>query len=609
MPSLADMPAEKLAELYARRLAREISAREQAETLLEQKSLHLFNQALERERVAIALRESEERYRLIVELSPDAILIEVDEKIVFTNHAARLLFCESDADCLIGKSLLSLADSTCQKKIEEELQRLRNGHHCSESEELAIRLDGSSFEVAVQRVTLTYNGKNAVQMIARDISTRKQFEHQLAYQATHDALTGIPNRIRLLEMLTQALNFADRYQFPVWVAFLDLDRFKFINDHYGHRVGDKLLINMTRRLQAVMRKTDTVGRYGGDEFILILRGGPEENMNAVMVERIMEAVSEPMEIDGHHLQLSCSLGLATYPDDGATPESLIENADIAMYRAKESGRNQYQFFMREMNQQHQERSRIESALHNVLERGELFIEYQPQLDLRSGRIKGIEALLRWQHPELGLLTPSRFISIAEENGMIGPIGKWIIKQACWQCARWEQAGLGKLRVTVNLSVRQLDAHELFRTIETALTESGLSPDCLELELTETLMMCDLEHTLEVLNKLRKMGVGIAVDDFGTGYSSFTFIKRLPLDCLKIDQSFIQGLEESEDNKIIVRTFIQLAHNLKLRVIAEGVETAYQRNFLYENGCDEIQGYVFCRPLLAEAMGIWLQEHH
>ena len=603
------MPDKNQAALHARRLAREINAREQAEALLEQKSLELFKQALERESVAIALRESEERYRLIVELSPDAILIEIDGKIIFTNHAARLLFCESEVNCLSGKSLLSLADSTCHQKVSDELQRLRNGHHhCSESEELAVRLDGSSFEIAVQRVTLTYNEKNAVQMIARDISPRKQLERQLAYQATHDHLTDIPNRKRLLEILSESLDFADRYQFPVWVAFLDLDRFKFINDHYGHRIGDKLLINLTRRLQAVIRKTDTIGRYGGDEFILVLRGGPDDNMNAVVVKRIMAAVNEPMEIDGHHLQLSCSLGLAMYPDDGSTPDSLIENADIAMYRAKESGRNRYQFYTQEMNQQHLERSQIESALYNVLERDELFLQYQPQLDLQSGQITGVEALLRWQHPELGLLTPSRFISIAEESGMIGSIGKWIIKQACKQCAQWQQAGHGKLRVAVNLSVRQLDAYELFSAIETGLAESGLTPDCLELELTETLMMFDLERTLEVLNKLRKMGVTIAVDDFGIGFSSFTFIKRLPLDCLKIDQSFIQELEASEENKIIVRTFIQLAHNLRLRVIAEGVETPYQSEFLRAHGCDEIQGYVFCRPLLADAMGIWLIEN-
>ncbi len=604
------MPDNKQAELQARRLAREISAREQAEALLEQKSLELFNQALERERAAIALRESEERYRQIVELSPDAILIEIDEKIVFTNHAARQLFCDSDTNYLTGKSLLSLSDATCSQRVAEELQHLRNGdHQCSESEELAVRLDGNTFEVAVQRISLTYNGKNAVQMIARDISSRKQLEHQLAYQATHDPLTGIPNRMRLLGILSEALNFADRYQFPVWVAFLDLDRFKFINDHYGHRVGDKLLINLTTRLQAIMRKTDTIGRYGGDEFILVLRAGPEDSINAVMVERIMAAVNEPMEIDGHHLQLSCSLGLATYPDDGATPDNLIENADIAMYRAKESGRNQYQFYTQQMNQQHLERSQIESALYKVLERNELFLAYQPQLDLHSGQVKGVEALLRWQHPELGLLTPSRFISIAEESGLIGSIGKWIIKQACNQCAQWQKAGLGKLRVAVNLSVRQLDAYELFSTVEDALAESGLAPDCLELELTETLMMFDLEHTLGVLNKLRKMGVGIAVDDFGTGFSSFTFIKRLPLDCLKIHQSFIQELADREDNKIIVRTFIQLAHNLKLRVIAEGVETPYQREFLYAHGCDEIQGYVFCKPLLVEELDVWFKERH
>lgn len=607
MAAPPDIPADIPADIQARRLAREISAREQAEELLEQKSLELFNQALDRERAAIALRESEERYRLIVELSPDAILIEVDEKIVFANSAARILFCESEVNTLSGKSLLSLAGSAFQAKIEADLQGLRSGQKCSESEELAVRLDGSSFEISVQRVAMSYNGKNAVQMIARDISSRKLLEQQLAHQATHDGLTGIPNRHRLIEALSEALNFADRYQFPVWVAFIDLDRFKFINDHYGHRVGDKLLINLTRRLQGVMRKTDTLGRYGGDEFILVLRGGPDDSMNDIMIERIMDAVNEPMEIDGHRLQIGCSLGLATYPADGSNPDNLIENADIAMYRAKKSGRNQHQFFTREMNQQHQERGQIESALYNVLERNELFLEYQPQLDLRSGRIKGFEALLRWQHPELGLLAPSRFISIAEENGMINRIGEWLIQQACRQCAEWERAGLGQLRVAVNLSVRQLDAGGLFNIITSALAASGLAPERLELELTETLMMSDLERTLEVLHQLRAIGVGIAVDDFGTGYSSFAYIKRLPLDTLKIDQSFIQELEESEDGPIIVHALIQLAHNLKLRVVAEGVETSLQYEFLKQYDCDEIQGYFYCKPLRPAEMALWLKD--
>lgn len=600
--------ADSLEALQARRLAREISAREQAEALLEQKSLELFNQALDRERAVMALRESEERYRLIVELSPDAIVIEVDGKIIFSNSAARILFAESNSLSLLGNSLLSLTGPSFRQKTEEELDRLRNGHNLNESEEVAVRLDGTTFEVSVQRVGLNYKGKTAVQMIARDISSRKQLEQQLAYQATHDGLTGIPNRNRLLEMLREALNFADRYQFPVWVAFLDLDRFKFINDHYGHRVGDKLLINLTRRLQGVMRKTDIVGRYGGDEFILVLRGGPDDSMNAVMVKRIMETVNEPMEIDGHYLKLSGSLGLATYPADGSNPDILIENADIAMYRAKESGRNQYQFFTRDMNQQHHERGQIESALYNVLERNELFLEYQPQLDMQSGRIKGVEALLRWQHPELGLLTPARFISIAEECGMITRIGKWIIHQACQHCADWERAGLGQLRVAVNLSVRQLDANNLFSIIESALAASGLAPAYLELELTETLMMSDVDRTLKVLHKLRAMGVGIAVDDFGTGYSSFAYIKRLPLDTLKIDQSFIQELEGNEDSRIIVRALIQLAHNLKLRVVAEGVETKFQYEFLKQYGCDEIQGYLYCKPLLPAALETWLKEH-
>lgn len=589
-------------DLYARRLAREFNARQQAEALLEQKSRELFEQAREREQAVAALRESEERYRLIVELSPDAILIEVEGRIIFANSAAHHLFCATENTPLLGRSLISLAAPHDQKKVETDLQRLHSVPRCPETEELAVRLDGTRFEVAVQRVALHYKGTNAVQMIARDISARKRLEYQLAHQASHDSLTGAVNRARVVEILQDALAYAARYQQPVWVGFLDLDRFKLINDRYGHRIGDQLLIEVTRRIQAILRATDVIGRFGGDEFILVLRGGGDDRNHVQrFIERIMAAVNAPLILDGYHLQISCSLGLSAYPADGDDPARLIEHADAAMYRAKQSGRNTCLQFSAEMNQQHMERTSIESALYTVLERDELFLDYQPQIDLRSGRIIGVEALLRWRHPELGLLSPDRFITIAEDSGMIVKIGAWVLRQACLQCAAWISAGLGPLRVAVNLSARQLVSGELHAMIRSALDESGLAPASLELELTETMMMQDTERTQHLLQDLRAMGIRIAVDDFGTGYSSFAYLRRLALDNIKIDKTFVRALDGDEDSQAIVSTLIQLARNLNLSVTAEGVETEFQLAFLRQHGCNEAQGFLFSRPLAPAAL--------
>lgn len=595
-------------EILARQLARETHARQQAETLLEQKSLALFHQARQREQALAELRESEERYRLIVELSPDAILIAVDEAIVFANSAARLLFSETTANGLLGKNLLALTAEQDRSKAYQELQRVASGERCIETEELAMRLDGSTFSVSVQRVALTYQGKHAAQMVARDISARKQLEHQLAHQASHDILTGVPNRQRLTDILEQALRYADRYATPVWVGFIDLDRFKFINDHYGHHVGDHVLRTVTERVRSVLRNDDTIGRFGGDEFVVLLHGAQHEQLNAAIVERIMDAINLPIVFDGHHLRITCSLGLATYPDDGENSQSLIEHADVAMYRAKESGRHLCQFYTAQMNQQFVERNQLESTLYTVLDRNELQLHYQPIVNLHSGHIVGVEALLRWDHPELGWIAPDRFIPIAEECGMITKIGAWVLQQACMQCAQWNAAGLGPLRVSVNLSVRQLDSPDLVANIAAALKQTGLSPSLLEIELTETLMMTDIDRALHLLQTLRKMGVRVAVDDFGTGYSSFAYLKRLLLDSLKIDQSFIRGLENDLENQAIVRTMIQLAHNLKLHVIAEGVETDFQLAFLKQWGCDEFQGYLLSQPQHSDGTGALLSKH-
>lgn len=593
-------------DLYARRLAREISAREQAEALLEQKSLELFRQAEARQRTLDQLSESEERYRLIVELSPDAILIEIDGKIVFANSAARGMFRESEDQSLLGRSLASLI----RRAPSDTTALLLATHPEMETEEVALRLDGSAFDVSVHRVSLIYQGLPAIQMLARDISNRKKLEYQLAYQATHDSLTGTINRSSLLDHLSDAVAYARRNALAVWVAFIDLDRFKFINDRYGHRIGDQVLAGISKRLHAVLRSNDVLGRYGGDEFIVVLRGGPEAEMRSEALERIMQAVAEPIKIDGHMMRVNCSVGVAVFPQDGDTPQQLLELADAAMYRVKQSGRNGCQFFNQEIHEQLQERTRIQVELTGALQRGEFFLQYQPQIDLLSGTVIGAEALLRWQHPQLGLLTPERFVYLAEESMLINEIGAWVLNQATAQCAVWRKTGLGDLRIAVNLSAQQLNGPPLIGLVKQALSHSGLPAHCLELELTETLMMSNIELTLETLQTLHAMGVQVAIDDFGTGYSSFAYLRRLPIACLKIDRQFINDLIEpgARDTGIITHTLIELAHNLHLRVIAEGVETEEQLQLLQAQGCDEIQGFYFSGALAPDDFETLVRSH-
>ena len=593
-------------DLHARRLAREISAREQAETLLEQKSLELFRQAEERQRALDALRESEERYRLIVELSPDAILIEIDGKIVFANSAARLIFRETPERTLLNRSLASLIRRTPS----ESQALLQITDPDIETEEVALRLDNSSFEVSVHRAALSYLGQAAIQMVARDISNRKKLEYQLAFQATHDALTGVNNRSALLDRLSDAITYARRNSLTVWVAFIDLDRFKFINDRYGHRAGDQVLTGITNRLRAVLRNNDVLGRYGGDEFIVVLRGGSEAEMSSETLERIMQAVAEPIKFDGHALRVNCSVGVAVFPDDGDAPQQLLELADAAMYNAKQSGRNRCQFFNQEIQEQLQERASIEIELSGALQHSELLLQYQPQIDLRSGAVSGAEALLRWQHPELGLLTPDRFVHLAEESDVINDIGAWVLNEATAQCAAWHKAGLGHLRIGVNLSARQLNGPPLIRLIELTLARSGVPAACLELELTESMMMSNAEQSLATLQNLHALGVGIAIDDFGSGYSSFAYLRKLPVSCLKIDRQFIDDLTEPDanDTRIITGAIIELAHHLNQRVIAEGVETEDQLSFLRQKECDEIQGFLYSDALSPKDFEVQVRGH-
>ena len=382
-------------ELQQRRLAREISARQQAEHLLEQKSLELYIEGQERQAALHKLQESEERYRLIVEMSPDAIMVQMDGKLAFANSAARRMFAEHSPRQLIGMTMndLGLA-SEIARATEDPSERI---------ETIATRLDGSRFEIALRCLPMSYDGKAAMQVVARDISDRKRLEKELAHHAAHDALTGVSNRRALLASLSETLSFARRHQMPFWVVFIDLDHFKQINDRFGHRAGDRLLETITARLRLLLRQDDIIGRYGGDEFVLLLRGGPEARLSTPILERIMQVVCEPVEFEGHKLEVTCSLGVTTFPEDGDSEDLLIERADTAVYIAKSSGRNLYQLYNADIHQQHTERSHIHRALGDAIQLDQLFLLYQPQIDLATGMIVGAEALLRWQHPTLGVL--------------------------------------------------------------------------------------------------------------------------------------------------------------------------------------------------------------
>ncbi|MDL2357288.1 MAG: EAL domain-containing protein, partial [Pseudomonadota bacterium] len=377
------------------------------------------------------------------------------------------------------------------------------------------------------------------------------------------------------------------------------DRFKFVNDSMGHKAGDVLLMTVAARLRAALRDTDTVARLSGDEFVVILSEHDEQRLALDIVQRLMASVAQPVMLGSKEFFVTCSIGVAVYPTDGAPPESLIEHADIAMYRAKKLGRNNFQFYTPAMNEEAMERVRIESALRNALERAQFVLHYQPQVDLASGEIVGMEALIRWQHPELGMVAPSRFIGVAEETGLIVPIGAWVMRTACQQAQAWQQAGLGRLRVAVNLSARQFGAADLVAEIGAVLAETGLAPDCLEIELTESLFMSDVALAVDLLHRMKALGVNLSIDDFGTGYSSLSYLSRFPIDVLKIDRSFVAEITRDSNDAAIVASIIALAHNLKLAVIAEGVETAAQLDYLRRHGCDQIQGYFFSRPLAAD----------
>jgi diguanylate cyclase (GGDEF)-like protein len=442
----------------------------------------------------------------------------------------------------------------------------------------------------------------------RAVNERKRAEEKIIHMAYHDGLTNLPNRLQFDQRLKESFEEAERTGARMAIIFFDLDRFKVINDTLGHYVGDQLLQYLSQKLKVYVKEKDLVARFGGDEFIILLTNIAHIDEAAQFAKGIPDILKEPFLFEDQELFVTASIGISLYPDDGTDPETLLKNADIAMYRSKEKGGNSYQYYHPEMNKRSMHRLSLEINLRKALERNEFKVYYQPFVDLRNGKIFGMEALVRWHHPEWGMISPAEFIPLAEETGLIIPIGNWVLKQSCLQNKQWQRAGFPSLRVSVNISAIQFHQPQFVQIIEETLEETGLDPTLLCLEITENVAMTNVPYIIETMQKLRTLGVFISIDDFGTGYSSFSYLKRFRVHTLKIDQSFIRDVTSDEENAAIVTALIAMAQQLKIKSLAEGVETQEQLDFLISQGCDEIQGYVFSKPIPANEFQYLLQEN-
>ena len=543
-----------------------------------------------------ALRESELRYRLLFEQNAAGVCVtEFHGRIVDCNttFAAMLGFNRTE---LIGQNVASFYARPVER---DELAQMLRDVTSLNSVEVELRRKLGAPLWVLQNLTLA---GESVHMTVVDISDRKRAEEQIEFHAYHDVLTHLPNRKLFTDRLMQNITRAKRYgRGAVAVMFVDLDHFKTINDTLGHEAGDELLLEMSRRLRDCVRDDDTVARLGGDEFTIILAELRHPEDAAGVAEKIIMAVQEPINISGTTLEISASIGIAIYPEDGADPETLLRNADSAMYRAKESGRNTYQLCTEDMKRRAQERLSLETRLRKAINGGQLTLHYQPQIQLATGKVIGIEALVRWNDPERGLIHPSAFIPLAEETRLILPLGDWVLRTACRQMREWRDRGLDIPHVSVNLSARQFQHAEIVERVRSVLHETGLEASALDLEITETTAMQNAETTVEVLHALRALGVSVSIDDFGTGYSSLNYLKRFPITCVKIDRVFVRDLATDDGDAAIVAAVIGIARSLRLRVTAEGVENAEQLAFLRRRKCDAAQGYLFSRPVAAESV--------
>lgn len=538
-------------------------------------------------------KESEDRYRSLVEMSPDIIAVISRGKIDYINKAGCKLVGATSPEELIGQPVEKFSRTQVLEDMkirEETIVELQ-----------VIRLDGKSIDVEMSAMPILYEGRPARQLVGRDITQRKKAEKTIQFMAYHDALTGLPNRYKFRQHLNEVLIQKENQMLAV--LFLDLDRFKIINDTKGHTTGDLLLQKVAKRLEETIQNDGMVSRQGGDEFIILLEDTDKEKMTRV-AQRLLDEFSNPITINHQEYFVTTSIGISIFPTDGEDEETLIQLADTAMYLAKERGKNNFQFYTSQLIGLSSRKMELENGLRKALEQNELIIYYQPQVELATGNIVGIEALTRWQHPKYGFISPLEFIPLAEETGLIVPLGKWVLRNACKQNKFWQDAGLQAIPIAINISVRQIQADHFVDSVKEVLNQVGLDPRYLELEITESIIQ-NIEKSTIILNQLRDLGVTLSIDDFGTGYSSLSYLKHLPIDKIKIDKSFVDDIIYHSNQGAIVKTIIDMGSNLKFTVIAEGIEKEEQVNFLIQNSCKIGQGYFFSPPLPVEQMEQYL----
>lgn len=546
-----------------------------------------------------------ERFRTLIDRTSDfVLLIALPQGVVVDANATLGHLLGESVEKLIGQPLaaLGLVDVTSllvelRRDMHELDASMETPPHSLVTEyrrgETSIWLELSYRVAMVEHVCYGV-------LVGRDITERKAAQDRIKFLVHHDVLTGLPNILLVQDRLQQAISQADRNHEKLALMVVDLDRFKTVNDTLGHRVGDQVLVAVAKRLSEYLQDTDTLCRQGGDEFLILLPNLADSDACVVFLAKLLLGFLTPFRVDGKELAMTISVGVSMYPDDGPDFDTLLKKADMAMYRAKHDGGNTYRFFNPEMNDEAQEKLAMHFGLRQALEKGEFVLHYQPQIELAGGKLVGVEALIRWNHPELGLVPPGRFIPAAEENGLIVPMGAWVLLEACREAVRFQKAGLSRLVVAVNLSALQFKRGDIEQSVRLALDESGLAPELLELELTESILIGDTERVLSTVMRLKKKGVKLSIDDFGTGYSSLSYLKRFKVDKLKIDQSFVRNLAHDVEDDAIVRAIIQMGHSLGLRTIAEGVEDQQVLDRLRLYQCDEIQGYFISRPIPAAA---------
>ena len=573
-----------------------------AQRRLAAQNLELQEEVAARRNAESAMRSSELRYRRLFETASDGILLLDSEtgQVTDANPAFRTMLGEEHLE-LLGRKMSELVPfrniDACKTTIDE----LRQCDHIKYDDWVLQTRDGASIDVEVVGSVYQADSAKIVQCNFRDISDRKQAEARIRYMALHDALTGLPNRIMLADRLGVAIALARRNHRKVAVLMLDLDHFKHINDSLGHHIGDRLLEAVATRLRGCVRESDTAARLGGDEFVIALPDIDSGEDAKVVAGKVLATLSETFAIEGHNLHIGCSIGISLSPGDGDDSGALLRAADTAMYNAKENGRGTFRFFTPELNAAAQRWHTLSIDVRGACARGEFVLHYQPQVSLETGLVTGVESLLRWNHPKEGLTSPALFVPLLEELGLIVEVGKWVLETACRQNAEWQAQGLPPVRLAVNLSAQQFYRGDIVRTVKEALEDSGLEPRWLELELTESLTLDDSDSTLHIMRELKALGVTLSLDDFGTGWSSLSYLRRFPLDRIKIDRSFMRDVTTHSNTAAVVHSIFNLARSLGVDCIAEGVETTEQLGYLQQEFCTEIQGFLFSEALPAQDM--------